>query len=103
VAELAPHFDEQRVWLKGSSHPVQVIDDGHNIDRDDPVRVLAEIQKVRIHVEERTLSEALGEPYRRLFPGCGASVQVAVQRSRDLLFSGTRWRVGLRARPGRRR
>jgi pimeloyl-ACP methyl ester carboxylesterase len=45
--QSAPHFDEQRVWLQGSSHPVQaVLDGGHNIDRDDPVRVLAEIQKV---------------------------------------------------------
>jgi pimeloyl-ACP methyl ester carboxylesterase len=45
--QSAPHFDEQRVWLQGSSHPVQVVlDGGHNIDQDDPVRVLAEIQKV---------------------------------------------------------
>jgi hypothetical protein len=45
--QSAPHFDEQRVWLQGSSHPVQVLlDGGHNIDRDDPVHVLAEIQKV---------------------------------------------------------
>jgi pimeloyl-ACP methyl ester carboxylesterase len=45
--QSAPRYDEQRVWLQGSSHPVQlVLDGGHNIDRDDPVRVLAEIQKV---------------------------------------------------------
>ena len=45
--QSAPHFDEQRVWLAGSSHPVQVVlDGGHNIDGDDPVRVLVEIQKV---------------------------------------------------------
>ena len=44
--QSAPHFDEQRVWLAGS-HPVQVVlDGGHNIDGDDPVRVLVEIQKV---------------------------------------------------------
>jgi len=41
------HPDEQRVWLKGSSHPVHVVlDGGHNIDRDDPAAVLAEIEKV---------------------------------------------------------
>jgi pimeloyl-ACP methyl ester carboxylesterase len=45
--QSAPHLDEQRVWLEGSSHPVQVVlDGGHNIDRDDPVHVLVEIQKV---------------------------------------------------------
>jgi pimeloyl-ACP methyl ester carboxylesterase len=45
--QSAPHFDEQRVWLAGSSHPVQVVlDGGYNIDGDDPVRVLVEIQKV---------------------------------------------------------
>ena len=38
---------EQRVWLTGSSHPVQVVlDGGHNIYVDDPSGVLAEIQKV---------------------------------------------------------
>jgi pimeloyl-ACP methyl ester carboxylesterase len=45
--QSAEHPDEQRVWLKGSSHPVQVVlDGGHNIDHDDPACVLAEIEKV---------------------------------------------------------
>jgi pimeloyl-ACP methyl ester carboxylesterase len=45
--QSAPHLDEQRVWLQGSSHPVQVVlDGGHNIDHDDPAGVLAEIEKV---------------------------------------------------------
>jgi len=38
---------EQRVWLEGSSRPVQVIlDGGHNIYEDDPDGVLAEILAV---------------------------------------------------------
>jgi pimeloyl-ACP methyl ester carboxylesterase len=38
---------EQRVWLKGSSSPVQVtLDGGHAIYHDDPDGVLAEIEKV---------------------------------------------------------
>lgn len=38
---------EQRVWLKGSSRPAQVIlDGGHDIWNEDPDGVLAEIQKV---------------------------------------------------------
>jgi pimeloyl-ACP methyl ester carboxylesterase len=46
--QSAPHLDEQRVWLQGSSHPVQVVlDGGHNIDHDDPASVLAEIEKLR--------------------------------------------------------
>ena len=45
--QSAPHLDEQRVWLQGSSHPVQVVlDGGHNIDHDDPAGVLAEIEKL---------------------------------------------------------
>jgi pimeloyl-ACP methyl ester carboxylesterase len=45
--QSAEHPDEQRVWLKGSSHPVHVVlDGGHNIDHDDPAGVLAEIEKV---------------------------------------------------------
>jgi hypothetical protein len=45
--QSAEHPDEQRVWLEGSSHPVQVVlDGGHNIDQDDPADVLAEIEKV---------------------------------------------------------
>jgi hypothetical protein len=46
AAQSAEHPDEQRVWLAGSSHPVQVVlDGGHNIDRDDPAGVLAEIER----------------------------------------------------------
>ena len=38
---------EQRVWLEGSSRPVQVIlNGGHNIYEDDPDGVLAEILAV---------------------------------------------------------
>jgi pimeloyl-ACP methyl ester carboxylesterase len=45
--QSAEHPDEQRVWLEGSSHPVQVVlDGGHNVDQDDPTGVLAEIEKV---------------------------------------------------------
>ena len=45
--QSAAHPNEQRVWLKGSSHPVHVVlDGGHNIDQDDPAAVLAEIEKV---------------------------------------------------------
>jgi pimeloyl-ACP methyl ester carboxylesterase len=39
--------DEQKVWLRGSSHPVHVVlEGGHNIDQSDPDGVLAEILKV---------------------------------------------------------
>jgi pimeloyl-ACP methyl ester carboxylesterase len=45
--QSAARPDEQRVWLKGSSHPAHVVlDGGHNIDQDDPAGVLAEIEKV---------------------------------------------------------
>jgi pimeloyl-ACP methyl ester carboxylesterase len=45
--QSATRPDEQRVWLKGSSHPAHVVlDGGHNIDQDDPAGVLAEIEKV---------------------------------------------------------
>ena len=39
--------EEQRVWLKGSSQPRQVVlDGGHVIHEDNPSGVLAEIVKV---------------------------------------------------------
>jgi hypothetical protein len=45
--QSSAHPDEQRVWLKGSSHPAQVVlDGGHNIDYDSPAGVLAEIEKI---------------------------------------------------------
>lgn len=43
----SPDPKEQRVWLRGSSRPVQVILDGtHDIFSDDPSGVVAQIQKV---------------------------------------------------------
>ena len=44
---LSADPNEQRVWLEGSSDPVQVVlEGGHAIHGDDPAGVLAEITKV---------------------------------------------------------
>lgn len=44
---LSADPEEQRVWLEGSSDPVQVVlEGGHAIHDDDPAGMLAEITKV---------------------------------------------------------